>query len=86
MTPGVRGEAPMADDFARWAEDLDRQLRETFGRFSQLIHEQAVDPADRRPPAADPLDALRQLKQMQFEGLISEQDYEEKKREILARL
>lgn len=91
------------EELKAWADQFERELRDSFTRLGRLIEQSAGAAAMRWQAAAssarattgapagdgpqgDPVEALRRLKQLQTEGLISEADYEAKKKEILARL
>ena len=74
----------MADEVSRLFEELERQLRETVGRLRNSVEGHS----DRTRASAAPgaLEALQTLKRMRELDLINDEDYEQKKSEILARL
>ncbi len=88
------------DELRAWAEQFERQLADSFTRLGRIFEEGAAQARMRWQAAAgshdagggatagqgDPVETLRRLKQLQAEGLITEAEYEAKKREVLARL
>ncbi|MCC6382961.1 MAG: SHOCT domain-containing protein [Dehalococcoidia bacterium] len=82
----------MTDDTLHaWAVDFERQMRESFLRLAHIFEENAAEARNRwqagtRARTDDPVDALRRLRQLRTEGLITEEEFEATKKAILSRL
>ncbi|MBI2767163.1 MAG: SHOCT domain-containing protein [Chloroflexi bacterium] len=80
----------MADEPGRWMDELERQLRESMRQLRSMFEEGAAHArgfaSSRHTETRDPLDALQQLKKMRDQDLITEDEYQQKKTEILTRL
>lgn len=90
----VKGYRPVSQSWAEGRPGVGRVL--ALGLYSQAIRPkgfltvtyQLVSPSDAlgTPSGADPIDQIRRLGELRDEGLISEDEYQHKKAELLSRL
>lgn len=79
----------VGEEFARALEQAERMARAACDDLMSLV---GGDPRHGRPAAAgpagdeSPADAIRQLAALRSEGLITDQEFEAKKAELLARI
>jgi hypothetical protein len=80
----------VGEEFARALEQAERMARAACDDLMSLVADQRRSRPAPAPPAAagdeSPADAIRQLAALRAEGLITDQEFEAKKAELLERI
>jgi hypothetical protein len=76
----------VGQELSRALEQAARMARAAGEDLSRLVGDPPRGFRPRRPPHESPAEAIRQLGRLRDEGLISEEEFQAKKAELLARI